>query len=400
MKIAQRALQICPSLTLELTARAKQLKSEGMDVVSFGAGEPDFNTPDYILDAAKEALDNGVTKYTPASGTNELKQVICNKFLRDNGLEYFPSNIVVSNGAKHSLTNVCQAIVEEGDEVIIPAPYWLTYPELVRLSGGVPVTVNTKEENGFKMTAEELKNAITPKTKAVILNNPNNPTGAVYSKEEIYALAEVIEKTDIVVISDEIYEELNYTGEKVTSIATYSHKLKEQTIIVNGVSKTYAMTGWRIGFIAAPNPVAKAIANMQSHTTSNPNSIAQYATVAAYTHDGGTQFLKDMTQSFARRRKLIMDELNKIEQISYVRPDGAFYVLVNVSNVFGKKYEGTYVSTAHEFANLLLEKALVTVIPCESFAAPEYVRLSYAISDEDIKKGVGRIGAFVRAMEN
>lgn len=396
MKITNRARQITPSLTLELTAKAKKMKEEGKDVVSFGAGEPDFNTPEYVRNAAKEALDKGMTKYTPASGTVALKNAICKKLKTGNGLDYAPTDVVVSNGAKHALHNAIQAVVEEGDEVIIPAPFWLTYPELVKLAGGVPVIVDTDAKDGFKITAEKLSAAITDKTAAIILNNPNNPTGAVYTKEEIYALAAVIEKTDICVISDEIYEVLNYTSEPVVSIATYSDKLKAQTIIINGVSKSYSMTGWRIGYTAAPTAVSKAIANMQSHMTSNPNSIAQYATLVAYESEEGEAFLSEMLASFARRRKLITDKLDEIKQLSYIRPDGAFYVMLCVKPLFGKTVEGVTVNSAMDFASVLLDKADVAVIPCESFGAGDYVRLSYAISDADIVKGVERIGEFVK----
>ena len=332
MKIAKRALEITPSLTLELTAKAKKLKKEGRDVVSFGAGEPDFNTPEYIRNAAKEALDKGLTKYTPASGTATLKKVICDKLKRDNGLDYSPANIVVSNGAKHALFNA---------------------------------------------------------------NNPNNPTGAVYTEEEIVSLARVVEKTDIAVISDEIYEVLNYTDKPVYSIAAYSQKLKDQTIIVNGVSKTYSMTGWRIGFTACDAAVSKAISSMQSHATSNPNTIAQYAAQSAYEHEEGEAFLREMRESFDRRRKLIMAKLDEIPLLSYVRPDGAFYIFVSVEKVLGKSYDGVKINSALDFANILLDKKDVTVIPCESFGADGYIRLSYAISDEDIVKGVERIGEFI-----
>ena len=363
--------------------------------MSFGAGEPDFNTPEYIRNAAKEALDKGLTKYTPASGTATLKKVICDKLKRDNGLDYSPANIVVSNGAKHALFNAMQAIIEEGDEVIIPAPFWLTYPELVKLAGGVPVIVQTKPENGFKLTAAELEAALTPATRALVLNNPNNPTGAVYTEEEIVSLARVVEKTDIAVISDEIYEVLNYTDKPVYSIAAYSQKLKDQTIIVNGVSKTYSMTGWRIGFTACDAAVSKAISSMQSHATSNPNTIAQYAAQSAYEHEEGEAFLREMRESFDRRRKLIMAKLDEIPLLSYVRPDGAFYIFVSVEKVLGKSYDGVKINSALDFANILLDKRDVTVIPCESFGADGYIRLSYAISDEDIVKGVERIGEFI-----
>ena len=391
MKITARALQIAPSLTLEITAQAKKLKSEGRDVVSFGAGEPDFNTPEYIRNAAKESMDKGLIKYTPASGLVPLKQVICDKLEKDNGLKYAPSDIVVSNGAKHALHNAMQAIIEDGDEVIIPAPFWLTYPELVKLAGGVPVYVYTKKENGYKMTAEELKNAITPKTKAIILNNPNNPTGSVYSEAEIRAIAEVVEPTDIAVISDEIYEMLNYTGKPIYSIAQYSEKMKSNTIVVNGVSKSYAMTGWRIGFTACDTA---AISSMQSHMTSNPNTIAQYATISAYTDKAGEQFITEMHESFDRRRKLICEELDKTG-IPYIKPEGAFYVFLDISGLIGKKYNGVAVESPLAFAKILLSDYDVAVIPCESFGNDVSIRLSYAISDADIVKGVTRIGNFV-----
>lgn len=398
MHIAKRALTVTPSLTLGITAKAKKLKEEGRDVVSFGAGEPDFNTPVYIRDAAKYALDKGMTKYTPASGTLQLKKAIADKLLKDNGLKYDTSEIVVSNGAKHSLYNAIQAIVDPGDEVIIPKPYWLTYPELVTLSDGVVKYVDTKEENGFKLTADELKNAITPKTRAVIFNNPNNPTGAAYTEDEVKALAAVIEKTDIYVIADEIYEKLSYTY-NMYSIAAYSEKLKAQTIIVNGVSKTYAMTGWRIGYVAAPKDVVKAIANMQSHTTSNPNTIAQYASAVAYESEEGDAFLTEMFSSFDRRRKLIMAELDKVKEVTYVKPDGAFYIMVNISKCFGKKSGDVLIDTAHGFATDILDKADVAVIPLESFGADDFIRLSYAISDEDIIKGVKRIGEYISSLK-
>ncbi len=399
MKIARRVAGVSPSLTLELTAKAKKMKSEGLDVISFGAGEPDFNTPEYIRNAAKKALDDGLTKYTPASGTATLKKAICDKLSKDNGLSYAPEAIVVSNGAKHSLANAISAVVEEGDEVIIPAPFWLTYPELVRLAGGEPVIVPTRAENGFKLTADELKAAITDKTAAIIVNNPNNPTGAVYSKAEIEALAEVLDKTEICVISDEIYENLNYTGEPCYSIARYSEGLKARTIIVNGVSKTYSMTGWRIGFTASDVKVAKAMGSMQSHMSSNPNTIAQYASEAAYTDPAGEAFLKEMFASFSRRRELIAKQLKKIDKLDCVSPDGAFYAFASVKRVLGKSYKGKVIDSAHTLALTLLEEKNVAVIPCESFGAPGYIRLSYAISDEDIVKGTDRLAEFIAELK-
>lgn len=398
MKISARAAGVSPSLTLAITAKAKKLKGEGLPVVSFGAGEPDFNTPEYIVDAAKEALGKGFTKYTAASGMPELKVAVCEKLKRDNGLNYEPSQIVISNGAKHSLSNVMQALIETGDEVIIPAPYWLTYPELVRINGGVPVIVHTDPRNSFKITPEQLKKAITAKTKAVILNNPNNPTGAVYGKEEIFALAEILQNTDIVVIADEIYEKLAY-GKEVVSIASYSPELKERTVIVNGVSKSYAMTGWRIGYTASCVELAKAMSNLQSHETSNPNSIAQYAAVTALSDPSSREFLDYMRTTFDHRRKIMVEELKKIKGITPIVPEGAFYVMFGVESLYGKSYEGQKINSAMDFATILLDKCFVAVIPCESFGADGYIRLSYSTSDDDIRTGIERIGKFVAELK-
>lgn len=398
MKISARAAGVSPSLTLAITAKAKKLKGEGIPVVSFGAGEPDFNTPDFIVDAAKEALDKGFTKYTAASGMPELKQAVCDKLRRDNDLEYEASQIVISNGAKHSLSNIMQALIEAGDEVIIPAPYWLTYPELVRINGGKPVIINTDPKNSFKLTPEQLRKAITPATKALILNNPNNPTGAVYSKTEIYAIAEVLQNTEIAVISDEIYENLTY-GEKVVSIATYSPELKQRTIVVNGVAKSYAMTGWRIGYTASCPELAKAMGNMQSHETSNPNSIAQYATITALSSKKSEEFLDVMRSTFDRRRKLMISELDKIKDIQTIVPEGAFYVMFGISGLYGKSYDGEVINSAMDFARILLDKLYVAVIPCESFGADGYIRLSYSTSETDIKTGIQRIAEFISKLK-
>jgi aspartate aminotransferase len=392
MALAKRTAQISSSLTLAITAMAKKMKAEGIDVVGFGAGEPDFNTPEYIIDAAKEALDKGFTKYTPNSGIPQLKEAICKKFLEDNGLKYEPSQIIVSNGAKHSLYNAMLALVDEGDEVIIPSPYWLTYPELVKMCGGIPVFVDTQED-GFKLTPKKLQEAITPKTKALILNSPSNPSGIVYTQEELWALAEVIEKTGIYVISDEIYEKLVYDGYKHYSIAAYSPKLYNQTIVVNGVSKTYSMTGWRIGYLAADKEIAQAIDNMQSHCTSNASSISQYATVAALNQK--TDFLDKMVKTFDERRKLIVELINALPYVSCIEPKGAFYVMVNISKILGKTIEGQVIDSAQKAAELLLKVAKIAVVPCESFGAPEFIRLSYAISKEDIQKGLNRFKEFL-----
>ncbi len=396
--IADRALSVSPSLTLEITAKGKKMKEDGIDVVSFGAGEPDFNTPDYINAKAKEALDIGFTKYTPASGTIELRKAICDKFSRDNNLTYDFTDIVVSNGGKSALYNAFMATINAGDEVILPAPYWLTYPELIKLCGGVVKILETKPENDFKMTPAALEKAITKKTKAIVFNNPSNPTGAVYSESEIRELAAVLEKADIYVISDEIYEKLCY-GVEFFSIAQVSEKMKNNTIVVNGLSKTYSMTGWRIGFTASNKTLAKAMGNIQSHTASNPNSIAQYASVAAIEDDHGKTFLKEMRQTFDRRRKLAISMLEDMAPLTYVEPQGAFYIMVGVKNVFGKSINGKIIRTAADFANALIDAVNVVAIPCESFGAPDFIRLSYAISDENIKKGLERIKKFTEMLE-
>ena len=393
MEIAKRAKQIAPSLTLEITARAKKMKADGMRVVSFAAGEPDFNTPEYIVDAGREALDKGLTKYTPAAGTVSLRNAICLKLKNDNGLDYEPSNIVVSNGAKHSLFNAFMAILDPGDEVIIPSPYWLSYPEIVKMAGGVPVFVQTKAENSFKITPAELAAAVTKKTKALILNNPNNPTGAVYTKSEINALACEIEKHEIYVVSDEIYEKLTYER-RHHSIAAYSDILKERTIVINGVSKTYSMTGWRVGYAAAEEHIASAMSSMQSHSTSNANSIAQYASqVALGDKLHGEAFLESMKATFDARRALMMLRLQRIG-VEFIEPKGAFYIMMSVKKFIGKHIEGQRIRSA------LLEQALVAVIPCESFGAPDYVRLSYAASEIDIERGLDAIAAFVAQLKD
>lgn len=399
-QIALRARAVSPSLTLAITAQAKKMKAEGKAVVSFGAGEPDFNTPDYICKAAKDALDMGFTKYTPAAGTEALRAAVAAKLKADNHLSYAPEDIVISNGAKHALFNAFSAILDEGDEVIVPAPYWLTYPELVKLCGGVNVFVQTKAEDGFKLTAAGLEKAITEKTKAVLINNPCNPTGAVYSEKELKALARVLEAhEEIYIIADEIYEKLVYDVPACYSIAAYSPQIKERTILVNGVSKTYAMTGWRIGYTASATAVSKAIAGMQSHTTSNPNAIAQYAALAAYTGREGEAFLSQMRQTFDTRRKIMIETLESMAPLTYVHPEGAFYMMVGVHKLFGKQTpRGAKIESAHSFATALLNECEVAVIPCEPFGADGYVRLSYAISQEDIKEGLSRIKAFMERL--
>lgn len=398
MEVSKKVKEIAPSLTLEITAKAKKMKAEGISIIGFGAGEPDFNTPDFIIDSAKKALDIGFTKYTPAAGMVELKKAVCEKFLKDNGLTYDPAQIVVSSGAKSSLYHAICSIVDDGDEVILPTPFWLTYPELVKLAGGKVVYVEAQKENGYKMTAEQFKNAITDKTKCLILNTPNNPTGAVYSEEEIKAIAKVAEENSIYVISDEIYEKLVYGGEKHYSIAQYSDFMKEHTIIINGMSKTYSMTGWRIGYLAAPLAIAKAISSMQSHTTSNACSIAQYASVAALTDPKGEEFIAEMQKVFDERRNLMIDMLKDVDGIVCIEPKGAFYVFVDVSALYGKTYEGIQINGSLTFADCALKKG-VALIPGVAFGNDNCIRLSYAISKEDIAEGLNRFVAFINELK-
>ena len=391
MKISSKAQSIPASMTLEITAKVKQLKKEGKSIIGFTAGEPDFNTPDYIIDSAKKALDDGITRYTPVPGIPELKEVIAKKFKMDNNLDYNPSQIVVSCGAKASLFHAIYALVDDGDEVIIPAPFWFTYEEQVKICGAKPVIVKTKKENGYKITPTELENAITEKTSCFIINSPSNPTGAIYSKEELEALAPILEKHNIAVVSDEIYEKLIYGETKHVSIATISNYLKENTIVVNGVSKTYAMTGWRIGYLAGPQNVVSAISRVQGHTTSNACSFAQQASITAL--QGGKDIIENMRQSFDERRKFMMQKLNDLK-LDYITPEGAFYLFVDVSKFFGKTIDGKVINGSMDFANFLTDYG-VALIPGLPFHADEFVRLSYAVSKKDIEEGFNRIANFI-----
>lgn len=392
-RIAKRMTTISPSLTLAISAKAKAMKQAGESVVSFGVGEPDFNTPQHIIDAAKKALDNGHTKYTPSSGLLPLRKAICEKFEKDNGLIYEPSQIIVSNGAKHSIFNACYAILDEGDEVIIPAPYWLTYPEVVKVCGGVPVYIDCKKENKYKFSAEELKAAITPKTKMLIFNSPSNPTGAVYNEEEVRAIAAVCEEAGIFVLADEIYEKLCYNGVKPFSIAKCSEKMQDLTITVNGVSKTYAMTGWRIGYLAAPKDIAKAIDSFQSHATSNASSISQHATIEALKAPEAE--IQEMVNVFDKRRAKLLSLIAEIDGVQAVEPDGAFYVMMVISDLFDKTYDGKVIDGSIAFADALLDGEKVATVPGISFGADDCVRLSYSLSEEDIEEGLARIKRFV-----
>ena len=389
MQFSKKFEAIAPSPTLAIDAKFKQMKADGLNVVGFGAGEPDFDTPDHIKQAAIDAIMSGKTKYTPASGTIALKQAICEKFERDNGLSYKPENIVVSNGAKHSLINVFGAILNPGDEVIIPAPFWVSYPEMVKYNDGVPVVIPTLEENDFKFSPKQFEEAITPKTRAIVLNSPCNPTGMVYTEEELRAIADVAVAHNIYVVSDEIYEHLVYGDAKHVSIASFNDKIKELTIIINGVSKTYAMTGWRIGFTASDAKIAKLMGNVQSHTTSNPNSIAQEATIAAL--NGPKDELQKMIAEFDNRRKYMVERINNVKWVSCRAPQGAFYVMMNIEKLIGKTVCGKLIESADDFSEIFLSEQLVAVVSGVGFDAPAFVRWSYATSMENIKEGIDRL---------
>jgi len=387
MEISARAAQLTASLTLSIDSKAKAMKSEGIDVCGFGAGEPDFDTPDHIKAAAIAALEAGFTKYTPSGGLPELRQAIAEKLEADNQLKYRPSQIVVSSGAKHSCYNAILATCQAGDEVLIPSPYWVSYPDMVRLAGAEPVIVPTTERNGWKMRASDFENAMTPRTKMLILNSPGNPTGSVYTREELEGIVEVAAEEDIYILSDEIYEKLVYDEVKHVSIASLSQEAYDLTITVNGFSKAYAMTGWRLGYMAAPEAVAKAADNIQSHSTSHPCSFAQRGAVAAL--KGDQQPLADMRDEFAMRRTYMYDRIIKIPNITAVKPEGAFYILVNISQLG---------LSSQNFADRLLSKANVAVVPGIAFGDDRTVRLSYATSIDVIKKGLDRFQDFCRTL--
>ncbi len=393
LSLSDRCLQIAPSVTLAIDAKAKALKAQGVDVIGFGAGEPDFNTPEYIRDAAKCALDEGVTKYTPVAGTLALREQIVEKLKRDNNLTYDVSEIIVSNGAKHSLFNALSAIINPGDEVLIPSPCWVSYPEIVRMVGGVPVFVQSTEEENFLVTPEALSACVTEKTKALILNSPNNPCGSVMPKERLAQIARLAVEKQFYVISDEIYEKLIYDGREHVSIASLGEDIKAQTILVNGVSKSYAMTGWRIGYIAAPKNLVKAMTSFQSHATSNPNSIAQYAAAEAMIN--GTAYIKSMVGEFDARRRLMYELINAIDGVSCNLPEGAFYVMMNISSLLGKSYKGRKIEDSMTFADILLTEKNVAVVPAKAFGSDIHVRLSYATARERIEQGLKRIAEFV-----
>ncbi|ASW43143.1 pyridoxal phosphate-dependent aminotransferase [Clostridium isatidis] len=397
MELSKKALQINPSITLEITAKAAELKAQGIDVLSFGAGEPDFNTPYNIIEAAFEAMKEGKTKYTKTSGIIELRKAICDKLKKDNNLTYGPDQIVVSTGAKQSLANIFMAILNPGDEVIIPTPYWVSYPELVKMADGVPVFCITEESNDFKYTLETLKKVITSKTKAVILNSPNNPTGSIYTEEELKSIAEFAKENDLIIISDEIYEKLIYDNEKHISIASLSEDAYNRTVVINGFSKSYAMTGWRVGYSASSKKIAKLMESIQSHMTSNTSSISQYAALEAL--EGGQDSINKMIKEFESRRNYMSDRLNKIKDISFIKPMGAFYVMVNVGKYYNKEISGNEIKSSLDFSKKLLEEEKVAVIPGIAFGLDNYIRLSYATSMEVINKGIDRIERFLNKLK-
>ena len=391
MKISKKAAAVAPSATLKIDSAYKQMKASGLDVVGFGAGEPDFDTPAYIKDAAKKALDTGFTKYTPASGTADIKKAVAARMERKYGLKYDADQVIVSNGAKHSLYNSIAAITDPGDEIIVIKPYWVTYPELITMCGGKPVFVEAFEADSFVPKIEAIRSVITERTTAIILNNPSNPCGCVYDRKTLEEIAELAKEFDLYVISDEIYDELDFNGEFI-SFPTISEDAKERTILVNGLSKSYAMTGWRIGYTLSSKAIAKAMSSMQSHMTSNPCSIAQFAGTAAL--EGPQDDLKAMIATFGERKNLICSLINDIDLISCVEPKGAFYVFANISKVKGKKLGDKEIRDSLEFADILLSEELVAVVPGAAFGNDDYIRLSYATSEENIKKGLGRIKDF------
>ena len=386
-QISKRAASLAPSLTLAITAKAKELRAAGEDVIGLGAGEPDFDTPEHIKEAAVKALADGFTKYTPASGTPELRAATARKFERENGLEYDPQQIIISCGGKHSCYNVILACCQEGDEVIIPAPYWLSYPEMVKLAGATPVIVETTDDTEFKVTPDQLRDAINDRTRIFILNSPSNPTGSVYTPEEIRALGDVCVDKGVLIMSDDIYEKLIYGDTKFQSVAACSPEHQEHTIIVHGLAKAYSMTGWRIGFTAAPLPIAKAIGAIQSHSTSNPTSFAQVGAVQAL--EGPQDHLDMWLGEFNKRRSVAFEKLNAIDGISCVNAQGAFYLFPNIS--------GTGMKSA-EFCERLLAEAKVAAVPGVAFGSDDYIRISYATSMANIEEALGRLEQFVRGL--
>lgn len=394
MEFSNLACKLQPSITLEITAKANEMKMNGIDVISFGAGEPDFNTPENIINAAKLAMDKGFTKYTSSSGILELKREIIKKFKRDNSLEYDISQIIVSNGAKQCLSNAFQVILNENDEVLINRPCWVTYPELISLYGGIPVYVDGEESESFKYNLDNLEKCVNNRTKAIIINSPNNPTGAVYTIDELKMLSEFAKKYNLIIISDEIYEKLIYGNSNHISIASLSQDAYNRTIVINGLSKTYSMTGWRIGYAAGPKELIRLMSSIQSHTTSNVNSITQYASIEAFS--GPQDQIEYMKEQFNARRDYMLERINCIPYVTCIKPEGAFYVMINVKNLYGKQLNGKSILNSSILSNILLEEANLAVIPGAAFGADEYIRLSYATSMDNIKSGLNRLEEFIK----
>ncbi|HHV54566.1 MAG TPA: pyridoxal phosphate-dependent aminotransferase [Firmicutes bacterium] len=390
--LASRARGISASPTLAVDNLAKELSQKGVDVVGFGAGEPDFDTPAFIKEAAARALEQGMTKYTAVGGLPELRQAIAAKLLRENGLEYSPGEIVVTVGAKHALYEIFQVLCEPGDEVVLPSPYWVSYLEQVRLAGATPVIVPASPANGLKITPDELRRALTSRTKVVLLNSPNNPTGAVYGRDELAALAEVVLTSNAWIVSDEIYESFVYTEEPHVSIASIAPEVKSRTLLVNGFSKRYAMTGWRLGYVAGAKPVVEAITNLQSHSTSNPTTFAQWGAIAAL--NGPQEPVQQMVEEFRRRRDFLVERLRLLPGVECARPEGAFYVFPRISGIFGRSVDGFAITSSTSFCQAVLQKVQVAMVPGIAFGADEYVRLSYATSFERIQEGMRRLEAF------
>jgi aspartate aminotransferase len=391
--LSQKINKIQPSATLSITAKAKQLKSKGIKVINFGAGEPDFDTPQNVKQKLIEALNKGLTKYTPTAGIPELKQAIVEKLKQENNLEYTPDEVIVCCGAKHAIFNAVCALVDDGDEVLVPSPYWVSYPEMVNFAGGKFIPIPADEKTNFKITSEILKKYITSKTKLLILNYPSNPTGMTYTKEELEDIAKVLVENQIYCISDEIYEKLVYDGLTHTSIASLNEEIKKLTITINGLSKAYSMTGWRVGYACGPKEIIKAMNNLQDHSTSNITTFVQYASVEALKNS--TQFVSMMVSEFEKRRNYIVEEINKIPYLKTIKPQGAFYVWVNIKELKGKKFNGQVITDSLKLSEILLEEAKVAVIPGCAFGDDDYIRLSYATSLEDIKEGIENIKNFV-----
>ena len=397
MNLSRKANNISGSLTLEITAKANRMKSEGIDVVSFAAGEPDFNTPKNIIDAAYKAMQDGKTKYTPSSGIEPLKKAICNKFKKENNLEYNINQVIVCNGAKQCIANVFLSILNPEDEVLIPRPYWVSYPELVKLADGKPIFVDTKKQNDYKYSVDVLERYVSSKTKAILLNSPGNPLGNVYTRDELTEIAAFAKKYDLFIISDEIYEKLIYDDCKHISIASLNEDAYSRTIVINGVSKSYSMTGWRIRYCAASEKIIKLMNSIQSHFTSNPNSVAQYATLEALTGDQST--IAIMAKAFDERRNIAINMLDNINEISYIKPQGAFYIMIDISNLINKSFNDIKIKDSLAFSKLLLEAENVAVIPGSAFGFENYIRISYATSSENVKKGIERLQVFINNLK-